>query len=72
MNWFINTFLKSLEERYLYNCRKLWLTTKQVTICKLYMDYGNIRGNYHIDANGKRYIIQVAPNGGARFDIIGG
>lgn len=73
MNWFINTFLLSLETR--YESRKIrnpiWITAKQADICKRYMTPSKtVRGSYTFDANGKKYCAQVAPNGCAAFSII--
>jgi len=69
MKWFLEVFLPSLEDRYSKR-GKLWLTAKQVKVCKLYMEYAAARGNMYIDSNGKRYFISIAPNGCASFGII--
>lgn len=68
MKWFINTFLVSLEERYI-DRGKLWLTAKQVDVCRRYMEYGNLRGQMYLDVDNKHYGIQIAPNGCASFYV---
>lgn len=70
MKWFLTVFLPSLEERYKQNNNKLWLTKKQVNVCKNYMIPSNtVRGNYSITINNMLYYISIAPNGCASFVI---
>ena len=69
MNWFINTFLASLEDRYTKK-GKLWITEKQVSVCRKYMHLGSLKGQMFIDSKDKRYMIQIAPNGCANFFIL--
>ena len=69
MAWFENVFLPSLEERFLQR-GKLWLTKKQVTVCKRYMNYNQyVRGAYEYYIGDKGYHVHVAPNGCGNFFI---
>jgi hypothetical protein len=70
MEWFINQFLDSIAQRF-YKSGKpvIWLTAKQTTVCKRYMDFGPIKGQRQLDLNGKRYAITIAPNGCSSFCI---
>lgn len=70
MNWFENVFLPSLEDRVMTSGKALWLTKKQVSVCKRYMDYNQyLRGAYEYYIGDKGYHVQVAPNGCGHFFI---
>lgn len=69
--WFDGVFLPSLEEKHDQRNGKLWLTAKQVAICKRYMEFSEtVRGAMHYVAGSKMYCIQVAPNGCAAFHVL--
>lgn len=71
MKWFKDTFLPSLEERYNARNGKLWLTKKQVAVCRNYMTFSNtVRGAMHFESGEKIYCIQIAPNGCASFHVV--
>ena len=70
MNWFINVFLESLEGRYIARKGKMWLTSKQVDVCRQYMNPGYLKGQMFLDVNDKHYSIQIAPNGCAAFHVM--
>lgn len=70
MKWFITVFLPSLEERYNQRGGKLWLTAKQVDVCRRYMEYGAMRGQMYYDCGDKSYRLQIAPNGCGHFYIM--
>lgn len=71
MKWFTGTFIPSLEERYNRRNGKLWLTAKQVDICRRYMEFSQtVRGAMHYAEGDKMYCIQIAPNGCAVFHIM--
>lgn len=70
MKWFETVFLPSLEEQYNQRNGKMWLTEKQVSICKRYMEYSqHIKGALSYKAGSKRYSVQIAPNGCAAFHV---
>lgn len=71
MKWFETVFIPSLEERYNQRNGKMWLTEKQVGVCKNYMEPSSkIKGLFSIEIDGKRYSIQIAKNGCASFHIM--
>ena len=73
MKWFLETFIPSLEERYKNrkNSKPIWLTAKQTSICKRYMNPSNaVRGTYTLEVGENTYCIQSAPNGCAAFSIL--
>lgn len=71
MKWFTGVFLPSLEACYNQRNGKLWLTSKQVDVCRRYMEWSKtVRGSMHYTMGRKMYNIQIAPNGCAVFRIL--
>lgn len=69
--WSSGVFLPSLEEKYSQRNGKLWLTAKQVSVCRRYMQFSEtVRGAMHYVAEDKMYCIQIAPNGCAAFHVL--
>lgn len=70
MAWFDDVFLPSLEERVMKSDKAVWLTKKQVSVCKRYMDYNQyVRGVYEYYIGDKGYHVQVASNGCGHFFV---
>lgn len=71
MKWFTSVFLPSLEARYNQRNGKLWLTSKQVDVCRRYMEWSKtVRGAMCYTMGRKMYNVQIAPNGCAAFHIL--
>jgi hypothetical protein len=71
MKWFKTVFLPSLEERYNQRNGKMWLTEKQVNVCKNYMvGSPTVHGVFSIEIGNKMYSIHIGKHGCASFLIM--
>lgn len=68
MNWFIGTFLKSLDERInATDSQSIWVSEKQVNICRKYMKPTSVYSNYYIVVGDMQYTLSVMQKGYGRM-----
>lgn len=66
MNWFINVFLKSLDERF-EKSSNIWLTEKQVQVCERYMEQSKYYSFRYIVVGDYQYSLAVMKKGYGRM-----
>lgn len=66
MKWFTEVFLKSLDERF-NGTTKIWLTEKQVDICRKYMKYSEYYSFLYIIAGEYQYSLAIMKKGYGRM-----
>ena len=60
MKWFIETFMKSIDDRITNSGKSYaWITEKQVRVCLKYMKPQSVNDGYYIVIGDSQYLMQI-------------